>query len=159
MQSLDYKLKTSNTNYVTARHDAQYFSSSLSSFSPATSRVCRIPLTGGTSFLDPETILIAFRVRNTDATNLLAPATPNPACFIQRIQIFFLKKRMTTIYVDSRKRVAGSDSDFEVAPAERRPARRLQNPPGRQFPVHGPRPLPPELGAAAQGRLHGRPAG
>ena len=24
----------------------------------------------------------------------------------------FLKKRMTTIYVDSRKRVAGSDSDF-----------------------------------------------
>ena len=27
----------------------------------------------------------------------------------------FLKKRMTTIYVDSRKRVAGSDSDFEVA--------------------------------------------
>ena len=25
----------------------------------------------------------------------------------------FLKKRMTTIYVDSRKRVAGSDSDFQ----------------------------------------------
>ena len=35
MQSLDYKLKTSNTNYVTARHDVQYFPSSLSSFSPA----------------------------------------------------------------------------------------------------------------------------
>ena len=34
MQSLDYKL-------VTARHDAQYFPSSLSSFSPTTSRVCR----------------------------------------------------------------------------------------------------------------------
>ena len=29
-------------------------------------------------------------------------------------QICFLQKRMTTIYVDSRKRVAGSDSDFEV---------------------------------------------
>ena len=41
MQSLDYKLKTSNTNYVTARHDVQCFPSSLSSFSPATSRVCR----------------------------------------------------------------------------------------------------------------------
>ena len=43
----------------------------------------------------------------------------------------FLKKRMTTIYVDSRKRVAGSDSDFEVDLGEslRRPARRLQNPP------------------------------
>ena len=26
----------------------------------------------------------------------------------------FLKKRMTTSYVDSRKRVAGLDSDFEV---------------------------------------------
>ena len=38
MQSLDYKLKTSNTNYVTARHDVQYFPSSLSSFSPATFR-------------------------------------------------------------------------------------------------------------------------
>ena len=88
MQSLDYKLKTSNTNYVTARHDVQYFPSSLSSFSPATSRVCRIPLTSGTSFIDPESIKIAFRVRNTDATNPLAPATPNPACLIQRIQVF-----------------------------------------------------------------------
>ena len=43
--------------------------SSLSSFSPATSRVCRIPLTSGTSFIDPESIKIAFRVRNTDGTN------------------------------------------------------------------------------------------
>ena len=45
MQSLDYKLKTSNTSYVTARHNGQYFPSSLSLFSPTTSRVCRIPLT------------------------------------------------------------------------------------------------------------------
>ena len=52
MQSLGYKLKTSNTSYVTARHDVQYFPSSLSSFSPTTSRVCRIPLTSGTSFID-----------------------------------------------------------------------------------------------------------
>ena len=80
MQSLDNKLKTSNTNYVTARHNVQYFPSSL--------RVCRIPLTSGTLFIDPESIKIAFRVRNTDATNPLAPATPNPACFIQRIQVF-----------------------------------------------------------------------
>ena len=79
MQSLDYKLKTSNTSYVTARHDVQYFPSSLSSFSPATSRVCRIPLTSGTSFIDPESIKIAFRVRNTDGANPLVPATPNPA--------------------------------------------------------------------------------
>ena len=88
MQSLDYKLKTSNTSYVTARHDVQYFPSSLSSFSPTTSRVCRIPLTSGTSFIDPESIKIAFRVRNTDGTNPLAPATPNPACFVQRVQVF-----------------------------------------------------------------------
>ena len=88
MQSLDYKLKTSNTSYVTARHDAQYFPSSQSSFSPATSRVCRIPLTSGTSFINPESIKIAFRVRNTDGTNPLAPATPNPACFVQCVQVF-----------------------------------------------------------------------
>ena len=88
MQSLDYKLKTSNTSYVTARHDVQYFPSSLSSFSPTTSRVCRIPLTSGASFIDPESIKIAFRVRNTDGTNPLAPATPNPACFVQRVQVF-----------------------------------------------------------------------
>ena len=88
MQSLDYKLKTSNTSYVTARHDVQYFQSSLSSFSPTTSRVCRIPLTSGTSFINPESIKIAFRVRNTDGTNPLAPATPNPACFVQRVHIF-----------------------------------------------------------------------
>ena len=53
----------------------QYFPSLLSSFSPTTSRVCRIPLTSGTSFIDPESIKIAFRVRNTDGTNLLVPAT------------------------------------------------------------------------------------
>ena len=88
MQSLDYRLKTSNTSYVTARHDVQYFPSSLSSFSPTTSRVCRIPLTSGTSFIDPESIKIAFRVRNTDGANPLAPATPNPACFVQRVQVF-----------------------------------------------------------------------
>ena len=88
MQSLDYKLKTSNTSCVTARHDVQYFPSSLSSFSPTTSRVCRIPLTSGTSFIDPESIKIAFRVRNTDGTNPLAPATPNPACFVQRVRVF-----------------------------------------------------------------------
>ena len=93
MQSLDYKLKTSNTNYVTARHDVQYFPSSLSSFSPATSRVCRIPLTSGTSFIDPESIKIAFRVRNTDATN------PHPACFIQRIQVFANGQRCNDINV------------------------------------------------------------
>ena len=33
MQSLDYKLKTSNTNYVTARHDVHIFP--VSSFFPA----------------------------------------------------------------------------------------------------------------------------
>ena len=59
----------------------QYFPSSLSSFSPTTSRVCRIPLTSGTSFIDPESIKIAFRVRNTDGTGhaqprLLCPARP-----------------------------------------------------------------------------------
>ena len=26
--------------------------------------------------------------RNTDGTNPLAPATPNPACFVQRVQVF-----------------------------------------------------------------------
>ncbi|MCR9130869.1 MAG: hypothetical protein NXI12_15295 [Alphaproteobacteria bacterium] len=88
MQSLDYKLKTSNTSYVTARHDVQYFPSSLSSFSPTTSRVCRTPLTSGTSFINPESLKIAFRVVNTDGTNPLAPATSNPACFIQRVQVF-----------------------------------------------------------------------
>ena len=63
-----------------ARHDVQYFPSSLSSFSPTTSRVCHIPPTSSTSFIDPESIKIAFRVRNTDGTNphaqprLLRPA-------------------------------------------------------------------------------------
>ena len=63
-----------------------YFPSSLSSFSSTTLRVCRIPLTSGTSFIDPESIKIASRVRNTDGTNPLAPATPNAACFVQRVQ-------------------------------------------------------------------------
>ena len=53
----------------------------------------------------------------------------------------FLKKRMTTIYVDSRKRVAGWNSDFEVDLGESL-HRRLQDPPGRQLFLHGPGPQP-----------------
>ena len=37
MQSLDYKLATSNVNYVQSRRDVQYFPSSLSTFTPTTS--------------------------------------------------------------------------------------------------------------------------
>ena len=53
MHSLDYKLATSNVNYVQSRRDVQYFPSSLSTFTPTTSRVARIPLTSGMDFIDP----------------------------------------------------------------------------------------------------------
>ena len=36
MQSLDYKLATSNVNYVQSRRDVQYYPSSLSTFTPTT---------------------------------------------------------------------------------------------------------------------------
>ena len=114
MQSLDYKLKTSNTSYVTARHDVQYFPSSLSSFSPATSRVCRIPL---------------------------APATPNPACFIQRIQVFANGQRCDDINYYGRT-VAAHDllkrqgaqpeqGDGGLRRGERRPPSGPRSAPGR----------------------------
>ncbi|CAE7490703.1 unnamed protein product, partial [Symbiodinium pilosum] len=74
-QSLDYKLATSNVNYVQSRRDVQYFPSSLSTFTPTTSRVARIPLTSGMDFIDPESVKIAFRVRNNDATSDLFPGT------------------------------------------------------------------------------------
>ena len=67
-QSLDYKMGVSNTNYVIARKDVQYFPSSLSTFTPTTSRVARIPLTSGGDFLDPESVKIAFRVKNNSTT-------------------------------------------------------------------------------------------
>ena len=88
MQSLDYKLATSNVNYVQSRRDVQYFPSSLSTFTPTTSRVARIPLTSGMDFIDPESVKIAFRVRNNDATSDLFPGTIEPSCFIKRIQLF-----------------------------------------------------------------------
>ena len=56
--------------------------------SPFRPKRVRFPTKPKTAPIDPESIKIAFRVRNTDATNPLAPATPNPACFIQRIQVF-----------------------------------------------------------------------
>ena len=88
MQSLDYKLATSNVNYVQSRRDVQYFPSSLSTFTPTTSRVARIPLTSGMDFIDPESVKIAFRVRNNDATSDLFPGTLEPSCFINRIQLY-----------------------------------------------------------------------
>ena len=85
----------------------------------------------------------------------------------------FLKKRMTTVYVDSRKRVAGSDSDFEVNLGEslhlqsdarlavykiRLADSFLSTDRGRYlYWVDAARHA--ELGATARGRLHGHPAG
>ena len=88
MQSLDYKLATSNVNYVQSRRDVQYFPSSLSTFTPTTSRVARIPLTSGMDFIDPDSVKIAFKVRNNDATSDLFPGTLEPSCFIKRIQLY-----------------------------------------------------------------------
>ena len=82
---------------------------------------------------------------------------------------------MTTIYVDSRKRVAGSDSDFEVDLGEslhlQSDARLavykiriadsfLSTDRGRYlYWVGGRRARHAELGAPSGGRLHGLPAG
>ena len=51
VKSLDYKLGSSNVNYIQSRKDVQYFPSSLSTFTPTTSRVARIPLTSGMDFI------------------------------------------------------------------------------------------------------------
>ena len=88
VKSLDYKLGSSNVNYIQSRRDIQYYPSSLSTFTPTTSRVARIPLTSGMDFIDPESIKIAFRVRNNDATLDLNPGTQEPSCFIKRVQLF-----------------------------------------------------------------------
>ena len=39
-------------------------------------------------FIDPESLKIAFRVRNNDATLDLNPGTQEPSCFITRVQLF-----------------------------------------------------------------------
>ena len=89
MGSLDYKLATSNVNYVQSRRDVQYFPSSLSTFTPTTSRVARIPLTSGMDFIDPESVKIAFRVRNTDGGGgQVFPGSFEGNCFIKRVQLF-----------------------------------------------------------------------
>ena len=97
VKSLDYKLGSSNVNYVQSRKDVQYFPSSLSTFTPTTSRVARIPLTSGMDFIDPESIKIAFRVRNNDATLDLNPGTQEPSCFIKRVQLFANDQRCDDI--------------------------------------------------------------
>ena len=161
MQSLDYKLKTSNTSYATARHDVQYFPSSLSSFSPTTSRVCRIPLTSGTSFIDPESIKIAFRVRNTDGTNPLAPATPNPACFARSSRSSPTALRRHQLLRPHRGRARPAEGP-RVQPQQghggfrrsERPAHRPRGAPGRlrgraATPDHGGHPALREDAAAA----------
>ena len=80
----------------------------------------------------------------------------------------FLKKRMTTIYVDSRKKVAGLDSDFEVDLGEslhlQSDARfAVYKTPGRQFPLDGPGPVDAALGTLnwprARTLAHGWPPG
>ena len=70
VKSLDYKLGSSNVNYIQSQKDVQYFPSSLSTFTPTTSRVARIPLTSAQDFIDPE---VAFRARNNSTTLDLNP--------------------------------------------------------------------------------------
>ena len=78
ISSLDYKMRTSNASYVIARKDVQFFPSSLST---------EIPLTTGGDWLDSDSIKIAFRFVNNDATNDFNPMG-HPACLIKRIQLF-----------------------------------------------------------------------
>ena len=88
VQSLDYKLATSNVNYVQSRKDVNYYPSSLSVFTPTTSRVCRIPLTSGMDFVDGESVKLGFTVRNNSATGTLQLSSPDPSCLIDRVEIF-----------------------------------------------------------------------
>ena len=88
VQSLDYKLQSSNVNYVQSRADVVYYPSSLSVFTPTTSRVCRIPLTSGQSFVDGESVKLGFTVRNNSDTATLQLASPDPSCLIDRIEVF-----------------------------------------------------------------------
>ena len=99
ISSLDYKMRTSNASYVVARKDVMYYPSSLSSFTPTTSRVARIPLTRGTDFLDPDSIKVAFRAQNNDATSTLAlqPALVDPGCFVKRVQLFANGQRVEDV--------------------------------------------------------------
>ena len=72
------------------------------------------PMGAALSFLGQKlfasSTLISARCENISCCTSVAAVHPP----IIRRTGGFLKKRMTTIYVDSRKRVAGSDSDFEV---------------------------------------------
>ena len=95
--SLDYKLATGNTNYIQSRKSVQYFPSSLSTFAPTTSRVCRIPITSGMDFVDPESVKLAFTFRNTDGTSDMLRGSPDPSCFIERIQLFANGQRVEDI--------------------------------------------------------------
>ena len=97
ISSLDYKMRTSNASYVVARKDVMYYPSSLSSFTPTTSRVARIPLTSGTDFLDPDSIKVAFRVQNNDAALALQPALVDPGCFVKRVQLFANGQRVEDV--------------------------------------------------------------
>ena len=81
-------MRTSNASYVISRKDVQYFPSSLSTITPTTSRAVRVPLTSGSDFIDPESIKVAFRFVNNNATEDFHPVMGHPACLIKRIQLF-----------------------------------------------------------------------
>ena len=92
MHSLDYKMRASNASYVISRKDVNYFPSSLSTITPTTSRVVRVPrvpLTSGSDFIDLESVKVAFRFVNNDGANDFRPIMGHPACLIKRIQLFF----------------------------------------------------------------------
>ena len=102
VQSLDYKLQTSNVNYVQSRKDVQYYPSSLSVFTPTTSRVCRIPLTSGMDFVDGESVKLGFTVRNNSDTATLQLGSPDPSCLIDRIEVFANGTRIEDISYNNR---------------------------------------------------------
>lgn len=81
LSSLDFSLGPS-ANYVTNRRSTTWYPSGASTFSSNGVRVARIVLSGE-GWLDPSTIRISMKMRNTSATLPLKPLT-GPWAFINR---------------------------------------------------------------------------
>ena len=59
--------------------------------------MCRIPITSGMDFVDPESVKLAFTFRNTDGSSDMLCGSPDPSCFIERIQLFANGQRVEDI--------------------------------------------------------------
>jgi hypothetical protein len=86
IDSLNFKLGNSS-NYVIDRKSVAWYPTGGSEYNPRATRVLKFNITSSNAWLDPSTVMVQFKLTNTEAANALRFLNPLAANFFRRLRI------------------------------------------------------------------------